>query len=55
MQGILSDNGGEFSCEEIREVTSILGVKLFTTAGYSPHQNGLCERVHAVVDLILSK
>lgn len=55
MQGLLSDNGGEFNCDETREVASILGVKLFTTAGYSPHQNGLCERVHGVVDLILSK
>ena len=55
LQGLVSYNGGEFSCDEIREVASILGVKLFTTAGYSPHQNGLCERVHAVVDLILSK
>ena len=55
MQGLLNDNGGEFSCDETREVASILGVKLFTTAGYSPHQNGLCERVHGVVDLILSK
>ena len=55
MKGLLNDNGGEFSCDETREVASILGVKLFTTAGYSPHQNGLCERVHGVVDLILSK
>ena len=44
MQGIFSDNGGEFSNEEMREVASVLGVQLHTTAADSPHQNGLCEK-----------
>ena len=55
MQGILSDNGGEFSAEEVREVASILNVQVCTTAGESPFQNGLCERVHAVTDSMLLK
>ena len=55
MQSVLSDNGGEFSNEEIREVASILSIRLFTTAADSPHQNGLCERVHGVIDNILLK
>ena len=55
MGAIFTDNGGEFSNEEVREIASILGVKLFTTAGYSPHQNGLNERIHGVIDLILHK
>ena len=29
--------------------------KLFTTAGYSPHQNALNERIQGVIDLILHK
>ena len=55
MKAILSDNGGEFSNEEMREIASILDLKLYTTAGYSPHQNGLNERIHGVIDLILHK
>ena len=55
MNGLMSDNGGEFSCDEVREVASILNVRVHTTAGYSPHQNGLCEHVHGVIDIILHK
>ena len=55
MNTILTDNGGEFTSEEIREVTSFLNVKKYTTAAESPWQNGLCERVHAVTDQIMMK
>ena len=55
MQGIFSDNGGEFSNDEMREVASVLDVQLHTTAADSPHQNGLCEKVHGIVDNILQK
>ena len=55
MQSILSDNGGEFNADEIREVSSILNVEVCTTAAYSPFQNGLCERVHSVTDMMLLK
>lgn len=48
MGAIMSDNGGEFSSDEMREIASILNIRLCTTAGMSPYQNGLCERVHAV-------
>jgi len=51
----MTDNGGEFSSDEMQEVTSILNVKVCTTAGMSPFQNGLCERVHAVTDMMLLK
>ena len=44
----MTDNGGEFSSDEMREITSILNIQLCTTAGESPFQNGLCERVHAI-------
>ena len=55
MKAIMSDNGGEFTADVIKEVASMLGVRLLTTAGNAPHQNGLNERIHAVVDLILHK
>ena len=53
MGGILSDNGGEFSSELMREVVSILGVIDHTTSAESPWSNGLCEKNHALADNIL--
>ena len=55
MGSLMSDNGGEFSSDEMREIASILNVRVCTTAGMSPFQNGLCERVHAVTDMMLMK
>ena len=55
MEAILTDNGGEFNADEIREVASILNVEVLTTAAYGPFQNGLRERNHAVVDMMLMK
>lgn len=34
---------------------SILNVRVITTAAESPFQNGLCDRVHAVTDMMLLK
>ena len=55
MESIMTDDGGEFSPDEMREVMSILNVRVITTAAESPFQNGLCERVHAVTDMMLLK
>ena len=55
MKSILTDNRGEFSVDEIREVSSVLNIEVYTTAAYSPFQNGLCERIHAVTDNMLIK
>ena len=55
MGALMTDNGGEFNSDEMREVASILNVQLCTTAGESPFQNGLCERVHAITDMMLLK
>jgi hypothetical protein len=58
---LLKDVGGwreeydEFSSDEMCEITSILNVRLCTAAGMSPFQNGLCERVHAITDMMLIK
>lgn len=50
---ILTDNGGEFSNEEIRCVAENLNIEVMCTAAYSPWQNGLCEKNHAVTDRCL--
>ena len=55
MGSILSDNGGEFSSDETREVASILNVEVLTTAAESPFQNGLCEKIHSITDMMLLK
>ena len=55
MKALLTDNGGEFNSDEIRVITSVLSVQLCTTSGESPIQNGLCERVHAITDMMLVK
>ena len=55
MKSVLTDSGGEFNSDEMREVESILNIQVCTAAGESPFQNGLCERVHAVTDMMLTK
>ena len=47
--------GGEFSSDKMREICSISNVQINTTAGNSPFQNGLCERILAVTDTMLLK
>ena len=55
MQAILTDIGGEFLSDEMREMASILNVEVCTTAAESPFQNGLCVRIHSVTDMMLAK
>ena len=38
IDGILTDNGGEFQAEEMREVANILNIRVHTTAAESPFQ-----------------
>ena len=40
MGAVLTDNGGEFSADEMREIASILNIEVLTTAVESPFQNG---------------
>ena len=53
MEAILTDNGGEFSNSEIREISSILNIEILTTPSGSPWSNGLCERNHQITDRML--
>ena len=51
----MMDNGREFSLDEMLEISSILNIQLCTTAGESPFQNGLCERLHVITVMMLVK
>ena len=45
----LSDNGGEFDNDEMREMGGKLGIEIRTTAAESPFSNGIVERHNKVV------
>lgn len=51
----LADNGGEFANEAFRDMCANLNIEVMNTAAYSPWQNGICERNHAVVDNCVAK
>ena len=53
MEGILADNSGEFNSEDIREMSSILNIRISSTLGQSPWSNCLCERNHQIADRML--
>lgn len=50
MEGIISDNGGEFTSHLMNDVTSKLGVHLYTTGAEAAWQNGTQENNHAICD-----
>ena len=52
---LLSDNGGEFSNEEIRDMAEKCNIEVKTTAAYSPWSNGLLERHNQTLTDILLK
>ena len=52
---IMSDRGAEFLSGEVQDLCQFHGIKYTTTASYSPHQNGLVERGHAVADRALER
>ncbi|CAG2236154.1 unnamed protein product [Mytilus edulis] len=49
----LPDNGGEFDI--FRDMWANLNINVMNTTAYSPWQNGICERNHAVVDDCVAK
>ncbi len=51
---LLTDNGGEFNSEEMREVASAFNIEHLTTGANSPWQNGIVERNHATTDAIVN-
>ena len=50
-----TDNGGEFVNQEMKQMVEALGIKHVTTGAYSPFSNGLNERNHHTVDIMLEK
>ena len=41
MKTLMTDNGGEFNADEVRQIKSFFNVQLCTTSGGSPFQNSL--------------
>ena len=52
---ILSDNGGEFNNEDMRDMGENLNTTVLTTPAESPWSNGICERHNAVISDMLKK
>ena len=55
MHTLHSDRGGEFLNSELADVADYLGVLSTQTAAYSPNQNGMNERNHAICDRMIDK
>ena len=51
------DCGGEFNNPQVIELAEKHGLNIqpATTAAHSPYSNGICEKNHAVVDLMMVK
>ena len=46
---ILTDNGGEFNSDLLRDFCEKLNLRSITTAAYTPFSNGVCERNNSVL------
>ena len=54
-RAILSNCRGEFVNSKMKSLCESFNIKMFTTAGYSAHQNGINERHHATCDEIIKR
>ena len=54
-KNIIFSNGLDFMNSKMRDLCKNFNIRMFTTATYSPYQNGLCERNHQIVDEIVEK
>ena len=52
---IFSDNGGEFSSEELTDFCENFNIKISTSAAESPWSNGICGRHNAILTELLLK
>ena len=52
---ILFDNGKEFWNQKMRDLCHNFNIRFHSTGAHSPFQNGMCERNHSQVDLMMSK
>ena len=51
----LTDNGGEFVNQEMRDLSESFNIRLLTTAAESPWSNGICERLNGTLADLVSK
>ena len=51
----LTDNGGEFSNDEMRSLADNFGIKLLNTAAESPWSNGICERLNGILSMSVQR
>ena len=51
----LSDNGGEFSNDDFREMAEKMNITVKTTGAEAPWSNGLCERHNQIIAEMLTK
>ena len=51
----LVDNGGEFDNNEYLEAMEQFNIEVCATGAHSPWSNGICERKHPVVDMMVYK
>lgn len=52
---VIVDNGGEFDNPEYLDIMEQFNIEVCATGAESPWSNGVCERNHAVVDLMVEK
>ena len=52
---ILTDNGGEFNKEELRDMSENLNTEVLATAAESPCSNGICERHNTMIGHMIDK
>ncbi len=52
---ILSDNGSNFTSEEMKQIYRELKIQPITTSPYSPQSNGKCERFNGTLKSMLKK
>ena len=55
LKRLVSDNGGEFNNESVRDMCENFGIEVITTSGYSPWSNSTCERHNLILTEILVK
>ena len=51
----ISDMGGEFQNDVMKNIADLLGIQLNRTTVYRPSSNGAIERVHRTINAIFAK
>ena len=54
-KSFFADNGTEFKKKNLEEIARRIGIKICLTPSYLPWSNGVCERRHGTVDMVVRK